>query len=110
MTRISNTNQVIMLLRAQLQQLERQAGKNTGTVKKPKQLGALSRLRSIIKNDELLEEEISEAIVHSILTEKFGEHVVNAPEFRGLLTKIVKLVEGDADTRKLLSTAIKKLR
>ena len=106
MTRISNTNQIVLLLKAEL---DRKARINKSK-KKP-----ASSSTSQIQTDrpemvrplkDYPEGERNHALVISILSRQFGDGIINDPGFQNIVLEIVTALTDDENTKSLLNEVI----
>ena len=109
MTRITNSEHVLMLLRAQLRQIERPARmpKASGTAKVHK--SPLERLRDVARSDDASDEDIQRLFVQNLLADAFGEKVVNDPMFQSVVQSVTATILSDDDSRALLDQALKRV-
>lgn len=111
MTRIANTEQVLLLLRAHLERTARQGRKNTKKVSSRDSVRAtpLKRLREISDKEELPQEAFKRAIVQGLLAEELGEEVLNDPLFQKLVDEVHDRIKRDEDSNTLLDLATRQL-
>jgi hypothetical protein len=111
-TRITNAEQVLLMLRAHLEHAQR--GKRKGAASVPRRHEAkrdrLDRVRQISAADGLSEAEIGEAIIAGLLTEEFGPAIANDPNFVRMSKEVGRMLRQDEATAALLSNAIAQLR
>jgi hypothetical protein len=111
MTRIGNVDQVLLLLREQLQRTSgtrKGARKSTG---RTEAAGArpLDRVRALAALESLDEEEVRRAVVRGILTEEFGEDVGNDPALHAISADVVRIIGEMPGGRELLDRAVTQL-
>ena len=110
MTRISNTDHVLLLLREQLQKIgqsrkERTArsGPVRGSTPRP-----IARLRAM---DSLEDgEEFRRTLVRAILTEEMGEAMANDPSFQAVVDNVYRMISATPDGQELIDRAGRQLR
>ena len=84
MTRITSTDQVLLLLRSHLQRAARAGRPNsTGSAETPRK-SALERARQIVASEEVSEEDIRGALIAGILTEEFGSAFAGDARFHDI--------------------------
>jgi hypothetical protein len=113
MTRISNVDQVLLLLREQLQR----AGKRRETARKsrtgradPMAARPLDRVRALAALDTLNEDEVRRAVVRGILTEEFGEGVGNDAALQRIVDDVVRIIGEAPGGSELLNRAVAQLK
>lgn len=113
MTRITNTDQVILLLRNQLQKMDKTGKKKVSRANVKKDDAELTPLRrvSAMNNDEgLSNNEIHRALIGGILTEEFGTGFTNDPAFQKLIDDVLNVISSDAKGKDLLGSAMAQLK
>jgi hypothetical protein len=111
MTRIGNVDQVLLLLREQLQ---RTGGTRKGARKstdRTEKTGArpLDRVRALAALETLDEDEVRRAVVRGILTEEFGEDVGNDAALHAITADVVRIIGEMPGGRELLDRAVAQL-
>ncbi|OQW70374.1 MAG: hypothetical protein BVN33_17515 [Proteobacteria bacterium ST_bin13] len=113
MTRISNADQVLLLLREQLQR----AGKTSGSKRKsqtdragPATVRPLERVRGLAALDTLNDDEVRRAIIRGILTEELGEAVGNDAAFQATIDNVVRIIGDAPGGSDLLNRAVAQLK
>lgn len=114
MTRISNVDQVMLLLRQQLQRMsktdrQQKSGKTTAAAPQRRE-AALGRIEEITRADELSEDDLARTLVGALLVDEFGEAVANDPKFQSLIGEVHRIIAADADTKALLLEALREVR
>jgi hypothetical protein len=113
MTRISNVDHVLLLLRERLQRLDgntqakadRAASAKRTDAGSPRSLtDALDRIRALDPD------EAGRALVMAVLTEKFGEEVVNDASFQTIITKVNDILATDTQLSELLRKSVEGLK
>ncbi len=113
MTRVTQADQAIMLLRAQLERIGRarssqkgsRAGRAAVAGKKP-----LERVRELAALGALSDEQFGDALIHNLLAEQFGEKLANEAAFIGLGEDVTRLLRSDAETGALLDQVVREMR
>ena len=113
MTRVGNVDQVLLLLREQLQRAGR--SRDTSRSGQAAKAGAgsarpLDRVRALAALDTLGEEELNRAVVRGLLAEQFGEAVGNDPALIAIVDKVVRIVGETPEGRDLMDRALSQLR
>lgn len=113
MTRIGNVDQVLLLLREQLQR----AGKNRETARKqgvargaPGAPRPLDRARALAALETLGEDDVRKAVVRGILTEEFGEGIGNDAALQTMVEDVVRIIGDTPGGNALLDQAVAQLR
>lgn len=112
MTRISNNDQILLLLRQQLQRMSgekqtRRAG--SATAKRQAEKAAVARLKALAGVEEFGHDEFERALVQGMLIDEFGEGIINDPRFQHLVDQVWKIISGDEQSRHLFAEAKKEL-
>ena len=111
MTRVSNTDQVLLLLRQQLQRMSGKPGAKraakTESGKAPQQ--AISRLKALAQLEDLNSDDFERTLIQGLLIDEFGEGIVNDPRFQKLVEKVLAIISSDQQTRQLLMGAKREL-
>lgn len=112
MTRITNTDQVILLLRNQLQRMDKTGKKKVtkpGVKKKEVERTPLRRVSAMNNEDGLSNEEIHRALISGILTEEFGTGFANDPAFQRLIDDVLNAINHSENGKNLLGGAMSQL-
>lgn len=105
MTRIGNTDQILALVRSQLQRMGKNARSESASKvrgKDPHRLTASERLSALQAIDGLSDDEFARGLVRSLLTEELGEQVSNSAGFQQLVDRTTAIMQADAQTASLL--------
>ena len=107
MTRIGQSDHVLLLIRERLSRLERgragRSGKTAGA--KPASERPLARLQSLAAAGQLLEEDVERTLVRALLTEELGEGVANDPSFQAVSDDVYRIISGSEEGRALIAAA-----
>ena len=111
MTRISNADQVLLLLHEQLDRLSRKRG---GGSAKPgsASIGTpepMARFRARAARDGLAEDDLKCALVRSLLTQQLGDSIANDPAFEAIASDVARVIERSEEGRALLDRALTQL-
>ena len=105
MTRIGNTDQILALVRSQLQRMSKNARSDSNKKvrgKDPQRLTASERLSALQAIDGLSDEEFAKGLVRSLLAEELGEQVSNSAGFLQLVDRTTAIMQADPPTAALL--------
>lgn len=113
MTRIGNVDQVLLLLREQLQRTGRgrdasrtaQTRRTDGTTARP-----LDRVRALSVLDTIDEEDLRRAVVRGLLAEQFGEAVGNDPALIAIVDEVTRIIGDTPEGRELMDRALAQLK
>lgn len=111
MTRIGNIDQVLLLLREQLQRAGRgkaarkEAGAVDRSVRKP-----LDRIRALAALDTLGEDGLRHAVVRGLLTDQFGDGVSNDPAFATIVDDVFRIIGETPGGIELVDRAVAQLK
>jgi len=112
MTRVGNIEQVMLLLREQLQRSSRArapAGKEAGRIGGAT-LRPLDRVRALAAFEDLPEKELRRAVVRGILSEEFGDAVGVDAAFTRLIDDVAHAIEALPGGPELMAQAIAQLK
>jgi hypothetical protein len=107
LTKISNSDHVLILLRAQLERAKKAGRTDKAQPKKTSDIreGPVARVRSLALYDNLSQVDLARALVSGLLLEHFGEEVVNAAKFQGLVDEIISQLGANTAGKELLDQA-----
>jgi hypothetical protein len=113
MTRVGNVDQVLLLLREQLQR----SGRSRGAASKARAGRAeassarpLDRVRALAALDTLEEDDLRRAVVRGLLAEQFGEAVGNDPALIAIVDQVSRMIGEMPEGRELMDRAIAQLK
>jgi len=110
-TRITQSDQIVLLLRQQLQRVATRKdvrGKDR-TAKSAGRENAGNRVEALAALRDLPQDDIERALLRMLLIEEMGETIGNDPKFQGVIDKVHRLIRSDPETRLLLSKALQAL-
>jgi|GEM_PF-770639 len=114
MTRISNVDQVLMLLRAQLQRMSQSGKSRKSSPAAPQSANrretAASRLEAIARTDGLSEDELARTLLGALLVDEFGEAPANDHKFQRMVSEVHRIITSDPQARKLLGEALEQVQ
>lgn len=111
MTRVTSSEHVLLLLREQLQRLDRTRGGRTGRAGgsgRPTP-APLARLQSLGGLD-VADNEFKRTLVRALLSERMGEGVANDPAFQTVIDDVYRIINGSDEGRALIDRAARRLR
>ena len=113
MTRISNVDQVLIVLRQQLQLLGKsgRSGKSaqSGVAGTERRKSAAGRIEAVMRADDLSEEDLGRTLVAALLVDEFGEGAANDPKFRMLADEVYRIIASDTQAKRLLGEALNEI-
>ena len=113
MTRITNVDQVLILLRNQLQKMEREK-KSARPIKTPEagqvHKTPFERVQDLAADGNLSEADIHRALIGSLLTEEFGTAIANDPSFQAIIDRVTATLTSDQASKQLLRGAVDTLK
>ena len=111
MTRVTNSDHVLLLLQEQLKRLGRErAGRSHGTKNGSKATPRpLARLHALAALDQLSEEDVSRTLVRALLSEELGEAVANDPAFQNIVEDVFRVISSSPEGRDLVDRAARQL-
>lgn len=113
MTNVSQVDQAIVLLQERLRRIRKEAAKTgaASTIKvQSTTVRSLHQLESLLALEGLPRKDLRRALVRSLLSEAFGQGVINDLAFHSMSDRITIALEADQDTRRILDDAITELR
>ena len=112
MTRINTSEQVLLLLREQLQRLDRSRGARTGRTGRAAKATPrpMARLQALAALDQVGEQEFKRTLVRALLSEKVGEGIANDPAFQAVIDDVFRIINDSAEGRGLMDRAAQRLR
>jgi hypothetical protein len=108
MTRITNADHVLLLLRNHLERMQKQRRKRdkTGAAgQKPAQANQLERIVRLATAEGVSEREFQQALIAGLLADELGEAVTNDAKFVRLVDDVLAVIERDKDSSALLRAA-----
>jgi hypothetical protein len=110
MTRISNADHVLLLLREQLQKIGRtrqERSSRAGAVRSstPRPMARLQAMASVEEG-----EEFRRTLVRAILAEEMGEAMANDPSFQAVVDNVYRMISASPDGQELIDRAGRQLR
>jgi hypothetical protein len=112
MTRVSNADHVLLILREQLQRMGRgraAATRRSGAAERSTER-PLARLQQVAAHDQLSDEEFRRTLVRALLTEELGERLANDSAFEAVVDDVYRILGNSAEGRALLDGAARELR
>ncbi len=107
MTRINHVDQVLMLLRQQLERMgkaqRRPQAAKAGTP------SALKRAAALTQIEGLSAEDLEQSLIRALLTEEFGEALANDARFQKVVADVYRIIAADRETHQLLRQAVEQL-
>jgi hypothetical protein len=112
MTRITQSDQVLILLREQLQRLGRGKAARSGKAGASARTTppAVARLQARGSVDDLSEQELGRTLVKALLAEELSEQIANDPAFQSVAEDVFRIIGGSEEGRALLRRAAVQLR
>lgn len=113
MTRVGNVDQLLLLLREQLERTSRgrSAARNDKTGRSPAVTAApLERARALAALDGLAEEEVRRVVVRGLLVDAFGDAMSNDPAFRAVIDDVLRIITDMPGGPELIDRAVTQLR
>ncbi len=105
MTRISNSEQVLALVRAQLQRMakrEKTGAKARSTKANTEALSSREMIDALAAIDGLSQDDFVRGFVRALLTEEFGESIANSPEFQSVVDRTAGAIRDDRQVAEML--------
>lgn len=109
MTRITNVDQVLILLRSHLHKSERARSTRKPAAKTTEQKSAVERVGQIAADGQASDEDIRRVLITGILVEEFGSGIITDTRFDGLVVRVLDALKQDADGNALIEKSLAKL-
>lgn len=113
MTRITQNDQIMQLLRQQLQRLGQTArtARSKGASKSAAQRQSpLARLTALAALGSLSDEDMAKALIRALLTEEFGDTLASEPKFDRVVSEVHRMIVEDPETGRLLARGLAEVR
>jgi hypothetical protein len=112
MTRINPADQILLMLRAQLERAgkAKRANPQAPRTSMRSKRDALERVRDTIAKGDAPPQELRRALVSALLVEDFGETTLNDPQFQNLVDRVMATIQHDEQTNTILENALTSLR
>jgi hypothetical protein len=108
MTRISNADQVLLLLHEQLDRLARKRSAGSTRARSPS-VGTpepMARLRARAAQEGIAEEDLKRALVRGLLAQQLGDAIANDPAFEVIAGDVARMIGESEEGRALLDRAL----
>lgn len=111
MTRITSSDQVLLLLRSHLDRAQGNKRKKTAAAARGATTAStrLQRVQRMANDQALSNSEIRRSLLAGMLAEEFGDAVVNDSKFQQMVDDVLRVVEQDERGRTLLDRAVTQL-
>jgi len=108
-TQISATDQILLLLREQLQRSER--GRVKGNDREQRRAATpQQRIEALAAIRDLPERDFRRALVRGLLGDRLGEELVAEPAFEAVTGEVLRLIESSPETQALLDRVAREFR
>ena len=107
MTRVSNSDQVLALVRNQLQRLaKREPTDKKQAAKKAKQtpLTQHQRLQALLAVKKLNQREFTKGLIRGLLSDEIGDEFGNSARFQEVIERTSNMMDEDPETRALIKS------
>lgn len=111
MTRISTADQVLLLLQEQLNRSGKDRAARRGPAA-PAQAGTpdpMARLRALAGRDGISDEDMTRALVRSLIVQQLGEALGADPTFEKIASDVTRIILASPGGKELLDQAIRQL-
>jgi hypothetical protein len=110
LTRITNADQVLLLLRSHLQRAQRGERKTASpSARGNTQQTPLERVQNLARQDDLPDSEIGRTLIQGLLLHEFGSGVANDAKFQAMVDELLATIRRDAAMSRLLDNAVRQL-
>lgn len=109
MTLVSATDQILLLLREQLQRSER--GRVRGSDREQRQAATpQQRIEALAAIRDLPDRDFRRALVRGLLGDRLGEELVAEPAFEAVTSEVLRLIEASPEAQALLDRVAREFR
>ena len=110
MTRITPSDQALILLREQLRRLGSERSARAGATERAATRAPLDRALVMAVDSEFSEEEFRRTLVRALLAEQFGDRVAGDSGFQAVVDDVFRIISENEETRELMDRAGRQLR
>jgi len=108
-TQVSATDQILLLLREQLQRSERGRVRGTGSEQR-RAATPQQRIEALAAIRDLPEREFRRALLRGLLGDQLGEELVAEPAFEAVTGEVLRLIESSPEAQALLDRVAREFR
>lgn len=112
MTRISNVDQILVLIQAHLERLEKsKKSARSGKTRRPATTARapLERVRELAAADSASQAELGRALLAALLSQEFGDELAADVRFQDLVDRVNDTIAADQNASALLQRAVTQL-
>lgn len=109
MTQISATDQILLLLREQLQRSGRARSSKTD-VDQSRAATPRQRIEALAAARDLPERDFRKALVRGLLSEQLGDTLIADPAFEAITDQVLQIIEQSDEAKALLDEATARFR
>lgn len=113
MTRVADTDPILLLVREQLRQTKRSGTTGrTAAVRRSHAAEArpLERARALAALETLSQEEVERVVLRGILATELGEGVSNDPGFQGVVDRVLDILRDMPEGAAMMARAVRQVR
>lgn len=107
---VSNVDRLVLLLRQRLQERERLKTAPRAAGRKAERTGGLTAAQALAAIDDVDEHQFRRALIQGLLTDQFGQEMLNEARFQQVVDRVVSAIESDAIGRGLLDRISREIR
>lgn len=108
MTRITNADQVLLLLRAHLERADKTRRSKRPSASRARR-SALQRVSDIATDKEASEDDIRRALIAGILVEEFGPGLAADTRFQDMVSHVLRIISEDGAKQRLVENSLQQL-
>lgn len=108
MTRVSNIDHLVVLLRQRL--VERTAAKGRAANASQQAAPSASALEALLSLEDVEDRQLRRAFIQDVLAERLGRHLLNEAKFQQIVERVTEALERDAQSGELLENVVSSLR
>lgn len=105
MTRITNNEQILAIVRSQLRRMAKQgktARSSRAALSGAQMLSSREKVEALTGIEDMTERELAEGFVRLVLAEEFGEELSATPAFQRVVERTAKLLGEDGELAGIL--------
>lgn len=109
MTRITGTQQALLILRAQLERAQKTRAAAQPATPLAKRRTAADRIKALRATSDYADDKAYKVLIAALLGDQLGEEVAQDPAFHSTVDEVTRALMDDADTAALLAQALREL-
>lgn len=107
---ISNVDRLVLLLRLRLQERDPSRRPNRGARKAEARAGGVAAAQALAAAEEIDDRQLRRALIQGLLSDHFGQRLVNEAKFQRMVDRVVAAIETDEVGKALMDRVTDELR